>query len=99
MEALEQEATKILGHAISLASPKQVAQVLFQELSLPLPEDSKQQQGAAKKKSVQLASTSEAVLLKLKDKHPLPDIVLGNYLLLPFEHLTPSPPTQQLPRT
>jgi len=78
MEALEQEATKILGHAISLASPKQVAQVLYQELSLPLPEDSKQQQGAAKKKSVQLASTSEAVLLKLKDKHPLPDIVLGN---------------------
>lgn len=79
IEELEQQAAKILGHPVTLASPKQVAHVLFQELGLTPPENVGKplKVSPKKKKQAQLASTSEAVLLKLKDKHPLPGIILG----------------------
>ncbi|HEX3602150.1 MAG TPA: DNA polymerase I, partial [Lacipirellulaceae bacterium] len=58
---LEQEIEELAGHPLNIASPKQLAQVLFQELGLPIV-----------KKTKTGASTDADVLEQLADSHPLP---------------------------
>ncbi len=58
---LEQEIEELAGHPLNIASPKQLAQVLFQELGLPVV-----------KKTKTGASTDADVLEQLADMHPLP---------------------------
>jgi DNA polymerase-1 len=58
---LEQEIEELAGHPLNIGSPKQLAQVLFQELGLPIV-----------KKTKTGASTDADVLEQLADAHPLP---------------------------
>src|SRR3954451_18989444 len=58
---LEQEIEEIAGHPLNISSPKQLAQVLFQELGLPIV-----------KRTKTGASTDADVLEQLADAHPLP---------------------------
>jgi DNA polymerase-1 len=64
--ALEEEAYQVAGHPFNLASPKQLGELLFNELGLPVKTKTK---GGA-------ASTAEAVLEELAELHPLPGIIL-----------------------
>lgn len=59
--ALEQEIEEIAGHPFNIASPKQLAQVLFSELGLPVV-----------KKTKTGPSTDASVLEELAPQHPLP---------------------------
>ena len=56
-----QEIEELAGHPLNIASPKQLAQVLFQELRLPVI-----------KKTKTGPSTDADVLEQLADSHPLP---------------------------
>lgn len=67
MEKLEAEIHELAGHPFTITSPKQVGEVLFDELQL----NSK----AKKTKSGQY-STGEEVLEGLKDKHPIVQKIL-----------------------
>src|SRR3954469_4755516 len=58
---LEQEIEKIAGHPLNIGSPKQLAQVLFHELGLPVV-----------KKTKTGPSTDADVLEQLASSHPLP---------------------------
>jgi DNA polymerase-1 len=58
---LEQEIEELAGHPLNIASPKQLAQVLFGELGLPVI-----------KKTKTGASTDADVLEQLAEMHPLP---------------------------
>src|SRR4029079_6938571 len=58
---LEQEIEEIAGHPLNIGSPKQLAQVLFQELGLPVV-----------KKTKTGPSTDADVLEQLAPSHPLP---------------------------
>lgn len=58
---LEREIEELAGHPLNIASPKQLAQVLFQELGLPVV-----------KKTKTGPSTDADVLEQLADSHPLP---------------------------
>jgi len=58
---LEQEIEELAGHPLNIGSPKQLAQVLFQELGLPV-----------QKKTKTGASTDADVLEQLAEMHPLP---------------------------
>jgi DNA polymerase I len=58
---LEQEIEELAGHPLNIGSPKQLAQVLFQELGLPIV-----------KRTKTGASTDADVLEQLADSHPLP---------------------------
>ncbi len=58
---LEQEIEEIAGHPLNIGSPKQLAQVLFQELGLPIV-----------KKTKTGPSTDADVLEQLAPSHPLP---------------------------
>ena len=58
---LEQEIEELAGHPLNIGSPKQLAQVLFQELGLPVV-----------KKTKTGPSTDADVLEQLADLHPLP---------------------------
>jgi DNA polymerase-1 len=58
---LEQEIEELAGHPLNIASPKQLAQVLFQELGLPVV-----------KKSKTGPSTDADVLEQLAESHALP---------------------------
>ena len=58
---LEIEIEELAGHPLNIASPKQLAQVLFQELRLPVI-----------KKTKTGPSTDADVLEQLADQHPLP---------------------------
>ncbi len=58
---LEQEIEELAGHPLNIASPKQLAQVLFQELGLPVV-----------KKTKTGPSTDADVLEQLASSHPLP---------------------------
>jgi DNA polymerase-1 len=58
---LEQEIEELAGHPLNIASPKQLAQVLFQELGLPVV-----------KKTKTGASTDADVLEQLAESHALP---------------------------
>jgi DNA polymerase-1 len=61
LAVLEQEIEELAGHPLNIGSPKQLAQVLFQELGLPVV-----------KKTKTGASTDADVLEQLADSHPLP---------------------------
>jgi len=67
MHALEQQAYEIAGHNFNMGSPKQIGQVFFEELGLPVV--SKTPKGAP--------STAESVLQELADQgHELPQVIL-----------------------
>ena len=72
MHQLEEEIFSIVGHSFLLTSPRQVGEVLFDELHL----DEK----AKKTKSGQY-STSEEVLEKLKDRSPVVEKILQHRAL------------------
>jgi DNA polymerase-1 len=61
LKQLEQEIEEIAGHPLNIGSPKQLAQVLFQELGLPVV-----------KKTKTGPSTDADVLEQLAPSHPLP---------------------------
>jgi DNA polymerase-1 len=61
LAVLEQEIEQLAGHPLNIGSPKQLAQVLFQELGLPVV-----------KKTKTGASTDADVLEQLAEAHPLP---------------------------
>lgn len=61
LAVLEQEIEELAGHPLNIASPKQLAQVLFHELKLPIV-----------KKTKTGASTDADVLEQLAELHPLP---------------------------
>lgn len=69
MSDLEKEAYEIAGEKFNLASPKQVAALLFDKLGLPTP-----------KKTKTGFSTDAAVLEKIKNQHALPRILLEHRL-------------------
>jgi DNA polymerase-1 len=61
LKALEQEIEELAGHPLNIGSPKQLAQVLFQELGLPVV-----------KKTKTGPSTDADVLEQLAESHALP---------------------------
>jgi DNA polymerase I len=61
LKELEIEIEELAGHPLNIASPKQLAQVLFQELRLPVV-----------KRTKTGPSTDADVLEQLADQHPLP---------------------------
>ena len=61
LKILEQEIEELAGHPLNIASPKQLAQVLFQELGLPVV-----------KRTKTGPSTDADVLEQLAESHPLP---------------------------
>jgi DNA polymerase-1 len=67
MHELEQQAYKIAGHNFNMGSPKQIGQVFFEELGLPV--IAKTPKGAP--------STAESVLQELAEQgHELPQVIL-----------------------
>lgn len=64
--ALEAEAHKLAGRPFNLASPKQLGEILFDDLDLP----------GGKKTKTGAWQTGAGVLEKLQDKHALPKLVL-----------------------
>ena len=72
MERLETEIYELAGHAFLLTSPRQVGEVLFDELKL--------NEKAKKTKSGQY-QTGEEVLEGLKDKHPIVSKILAHRAL------------------
>ena len=78
---LEQAAYKMAGHTFSLASPEDIASVLFLELKLPSgPDLAKQKMGTTTRRvtrrRIHHLSTAKDVLEKIRPLHPLPGIVL-----------------------
>lgn len=67
LETIETEIHTLAGHSFNVNSTKQVGEVLFEELAL----DSK-----AKKTKTGIYTTSEEVLEKYKDKHPIVSKIL-----------------------
>lgn len=67
VEALDRECHKLAGMEFNTASPAQVGEVLFGHLKI----DAK-----AKKTKTGQYSTTEEVLMKLRDRHPLVDKIL-----------------------
>lgn len=65
LEELAIEIETLVGHPFNLASPKQLAQVLFQELGLPVI-----------KKTKTGPSTDASVLEQLAEQHPLPKLIV-----------------------
>jgi len=63
---LEAEVHELAGRAFNIGSPKQLAEVLFNELGLPVV-----------KKTKTARSTDQSVLEQLAPKHPLPERVLA----------------------
>lgn len=72
MEQLETEIYELAGHPFTITSPRQVGEVLFEELRL--------NDKAKKTKSGQY-STSEDVLEALKTKHPIVEKILAHRAL------------------
>lgn len=72
MEQLEREVYELAGHPFLLTSPRQVGEVLFDELKL--------NEKAKKTKSGQY-STGEEVLEGLRDKHPIVGKILAHRAL------------------
>ncbi|MEN1680627.1 MAG: DNA polymerase I [Planctomycetota bacterium] len=65
LQELAEEIEEIAGHPFNIASPKQLAEVLFQELGLPV-----------LKKTKTGPSTDAAVLEQLAEQHPLPRLIV-----------------------
>ncbi|KAI0241808.1 hypothetical protein LSAT2_018240 [Lamellibrachia satsuma] len=68
--SLEREAYDLAGHVFSLASPSDIAQVLYRELCL---RDTAVQRQPGKKSTL---STAKDVLERMKSQHALPGIIL-----------------------
>jgi len=66
MAALEQEAHKLAGGPFNLGSPKQLQQILFEKLELPV----------IRKTPKGQPSTAEDVLVELADDYELPRVIL-----------------------
>jgi len=66
MVALEQQAYELAGQPFNLGSPKQIGEILFDKLGLPV----------VKKTASGAPSTDEEVLEKLAEDHPLPQRML-----------------------
>ncbi len=64
-QELAEEIEEIVGHPFNLASPKQLAEVLFQEIGLPV-----------LKKTKTGPSTDASVLELLAEQHPLPQLLI-----------------------
>jgi DNA polymerase-1 len=64
--ALEQEAHALAGQPFNLSSPKQIGEILFNQLKLPI----------VKKTATGAPSTNEEVLEKLAEDYPLPARIL-----------------------
>jgi DNA polymerase-1 len=71
MHELTQQAFAAVGHTFSLDSPKQLQQVLFQELGLPVKNRTPTGQ----------PSTNEEALAELADDHALPKLILDYRML------------------
>ena len=70
-EELQAESNRIAGKELNLSSPKQVRELLYDELRLD-----KKLGVVVGKTAGGVKSTCEAVLVKLADLHPLPNIIL-----------------------
>lgn len=68
---LEEEAHSIAGRSFNLGSPKQLQEILFEDLKLPILEKTPTGQ----------PSTAEAVLQELAEKYPLPKIIMEHRTL------------------
>tara|TARA_R110001592_G_scaffold1874_20_gene11509 strand:- start:29247 stop:32021 length:2775 start_codon:yes stop_codon:yes gene_type:complete len=66
MQALEKEAYDLAGGEFNLASPKQLGEILFERLSIPV----------IKKTPKGAPSTAEEVLAELAHDYPLPKVIL-----------------------
>jgi len=66
LENLAQQAESLAGQSFNLNSPKQLAEVFFGKLGLPV----------LKKTATGVPSTDEEVLVKLAEDYPLPKLVL-----------------------
>ncbi len=67
MLKLEKKAHKLAGREFNIASPKQLGEILFDELGL----------GGGKKTKTGAWATSVSVLEELKNEHELPEVVLS----------------------
>lgn len=65
---LEQQAHDVAGQAFNLGSPKQLAEILFEKLELPV----------VKKTPKGAPSTAEEVLVQLAEEYELPKLILEN---------------------
>ena len=84
LEELEREAHDLAGEVFNLASPKQLAEILFEKLHIPV----------AKKTAKGAASTKEEVLQELALDYPLPRVILEHRGLAKLK----STYTDKLPR-
>src|SRR5437762_2122255 len=71
MQALEQQAYQVAGAPFNLGSPKQICEVLFERMKLPI----------IKKTATGQPSTDEEVLQELAANYPLPKILLDHRAL------------------
>ena len=62
LDALEKSIIKLAGQEFNLNSSQQLAEILFDQLNLPM---------------IKKRSTAEAILTKLKEYHELPSLILG----------------------
>lgn len=67
IRTLEQEIFEMAGHSFNISSPKQLGDVLFGELNVD---------GGNKKTKTGQSSTSEQVLVKLENEHPIINKIL-----------------------
>ena len=84
LDELEQKAFEIAGEEFNLGSPKQLQQILFEKLELPV----------IKKTPKGAPSTAEEVLQELAHDYPLPDVILQHRSLAKLK----STYTDKLPR-
>ena len=68
LEELEQQAHDVAGQVFNLGSPKQLAEILFEKLELPV----------VKKTPKGAPSTAEEVLIQLAEDYELPKLILEN---------------------
>lgn len=66
--ALEQQAHELAGQSFNIASPKQIQNILFEQLKLPV----------LKKTPKGQPSTAESVLQELAENYPLPKLILAH---------------------
>ena len=71
MMSLEKQAHELAGGAFNLASPKQLQEILFERLKLPV----------VNKTPTGQPSTNEEVLEQLADQHELPRVILEHRML------------------
>ena len=90
LNALEQEAYEIAGQRFNLGSPKQLQQILFEQMGLPV----------VKKTPTGQPSTAEEVLEELAPDYPLPRVILEHRGLAKLKSTyTDKLPGQINPRT